>query len=135
MQTLLNVRFAPDGLGPAPTAGGAGGVVRTASNGPAAAPAHHADGEAKPQIKFNAGSLGGGHGAQWKRKTNLTGTGATHVKTFHCRLAEESVEYLDRQVNEWLDAHPEYEVKFVTTQVGDWTGKLKEPQLIVQVWV
>lgn len=127
MERLLCVRCAPDGLGPAaPGSGGGGGGVR--------APLH-ADGEAKPQIKFSTGSLGGGHEAKWKRKTNLTGTGATHVKTFHCRLAEESVEYLDRQVNEWLDAHPEYEVKFVTSTVGDWTGKLKEPQLIVQVWV
>jgi len=129
MERLLIVRCAPDGFGPAaPGAGGGGGGIGGAR-------ALHAE-ETKPQIKFSTGSLGGGsHEAKWKRKTNVTGSGATHVRTFHCRLAEESVEYLDRQINEWLDAHPEYEVKFVTSTVGDWTGKLKEPQLIVQVWV
>jgi len=26
-------------------------------------------------------------------------------------------------------------VKFVTSAIGEWTGKLKEPNLIVMVWV
>jgi len=45
------------------------------------------------------------------------------------------LKYLDEQINEWLDGHPEYEVKTVTTSIGLWTGKLKEPNLIVNVWV
>jgi hypothetical protein len=75
------------------------------------------------------------HEDKWSRTPNATGTGAIHVRTFHSRLSTESVEYLDVQINEWLDAHPQYEVKFVTTAIGDWQGKLKEPNLIVQVWV
>jgi len=77
----------------------------------------------------------GHHQEVWKRSTNLTGTGATHVRSFHCRMASEALEYLDKQINEWLDQHPDYEVKFVTTNVGEWSGKLKEPNLVVQVWV
>ena len=42
---------------------------------------------------------------------------------------------MDQSVNEWLDAHPQYEVKFVSSTVGTVTGKLKEPHLICQVWV
>lgn len=123
MDKQLCVRFAPDGFAP-----GGGGLPRAQSGTP--------DGEVKPQIRFSGGSLGGAAlETKWKRKPNVTGSGATHVRSFHCRLAEESMENLDRQINEWLDAHPEYEVKFVSTAVGDWTGKLKEPQLIVQVWV
>ncbi len=75
------------------------------------------------------------HEDQWTRSPNATGTGAIHVKSFHCRLTGDSLEFLDRQINEWLDDHPEYEVKMVTSSMGTWSGKLKEPNLIVNVWV
>ena len=73
--------------------------------------------------------------SQWRRKTNKTGTGAAHVKTFHSKLTNEALIYMDQTVNEWLDANPEFEVKFVATCVGELSGKLKEPHLICQVWV
>lgn len=75
------------------------------------------------------------HEDSWNRSPNSTGTGAIHVKSFHCRLTGDSLEFLDRQINEWLDAHPQYEVKMVTSAMGTWSGKLKEPNLIVNVWV
>ncbi|MFO0875112.1 MAG: hypothetical protein U0575_14225 [Phycisphaerales bacterium] len=43
--------------------------------------------------------------------------------------------FLDQTLNEWLDAHPQYEVKFVSSSIGDFTSKLREPHLMVQVWV
>ncbi|MBX3323409.1 MAG: hypothetical protein KF757_10495 [Phycisphaeraceae bacterium] len=79
--------------------------------------------------------LGSRHSENWNRTPNTTGTGAIHVKSFHSKLTGDSLSFLDAQINEWLDAHPEYEVKMVTTSVGEWTGKLKEPNLIVNVWV
>lgn len=88
-----------------------------------------------PKIKAFEQRGGGRHEDNWSRTPNVTGTGAIHVKSFHCKLTGESLEFLDKQVNEWLDAHPQYEVKFVTTSVGEWMGKVKEPNLIVQVWV
>ncbi|MDF1809751.1 MAG: hypothetical protein P1U42_08655 [Phycisphaerales bacterium] len=75
------------------------------------------------------------HEDTWERTPNVTGTGAIHVKSFHCKLTGDSLEFIDQQINEWLDAHPQYEVKTVTTSIGTWTGKLKEPNLIVNVWV
>lgn len=84
---------------------------------------------------FDQKLVSGRHEDTWERSPNVTGTGAIHVKSFHCKLSEESLHYLDTQVNEWLDAHPQYEVKFVTTAVGDWISKTREPNLIVQVWV
>jgi len=75
------------------------------------------------------------HEDSWQRTPNSNGTGAIHVKSFHCKLTGDSLEFLDRQINEWLDAHPQYEVKFVTSSIGTWTGKLKEPNMIVNVWV
>lgn len=80
--------------------------------------------------------MGAGHHQEaWKRPTNVTGTGATHVRSFHCRMATEGLEFLDKQINEWLDAHPDYEVKNISIAVGEWSGKVKEANLIVQVWV
>ncbi len=75
------------------------------------------------------------HEDKWSRTPNTTGQGAIHVRTFHSKLTADALTYLDRCVNEWLDAHPQYEVKFVTSTVGTLTGKLKEPHLICQVWV
>lgn len=76
------------------------------------------------------------HEDSWKRSPNVTGTGAIHCKSFHCKLSDDALGFLDQQVNEWLDAHPQYEVKFVTTSVGDFSGKLgKEQHLMMQLWV
>lgn len=103
--------------------------------GPVARPPGTTDAGA-PKIRALEQRLSGGrHEDSWARTPNVTGTGAIHVKSFHCKLTGDALENLDRQVNEWLDAHPQYEVKFVTTSVGEWTGKMKEPNLIVQVWV
>lgn len=88
------------------------------------------------KIKTFEQRLGAGrHEDKWARTPNSTGTGAIHVKSFHCRMTGDSLEFLDQQINEWLDAHPQYEVKMVTSSVGTWSGKLKEPNLIVNVWV
>lgn len=75
------------------------------------------------------------HEDSWARSPNTTGSGAIHVKTFHCKLTDDALTYLDQGINEWLDAHPQYEVKFVSCSIGTMTGKLKEPALICQVWV
>ena len=75
------------------------------------------------------------HEESWARTPNTTGQGAIHVKTFHCKLTDEALVYMDQLINEWLDAHPQYEVKFCISTIGTFTGKLKEPALICQVWV
>ncbi|MEO0482405.1 MAG: hypothetical protein AAF138_02165 [Planctomycetota bacterium] len=93
-------------------------------------------GDSTPMIRSFDQSLGGArHEDSWTRTPNTTGAGAIHVKSFHCKMSSEALSYLDQQVNEWLDAHPQYEVKFVSTGQGEWIGKTKETHLIVQVWV
>jgi hypothetical protein len=143
--------FQPGSLTPpaAPTQPRPAGIPAPSPNVPISSPprppppvAPDAAGESAPteatnKIRAFDQKLAGGarHEDNWNRSPNVTGTGAIHVKSFHAKLTGESLEFLDRQINEWLDAHPQYEVKFVSTTVGDWTGKLKEPNLIVQVWV
>ena len=72
---------------------------------------------------------------EWSRDPNTTGSDAKHVRTFHSKLTNDALEYLDKQINEWLDEHPNYEVKLISTTIGTFTGKTKEPHLICQVWV
>jgi len=79
-----------------------------------------------------ASSTSGHH--EFKRPTHANNSGAVRMRTFHCRLSEQGVETLDQNINAWLDQHPDFEVKFSTSTVGQWDGKLKEPTLIVNVW-
>jgi hypothetical protein len=72
---------------------------------------------------------------QWNRTPNTTGHGATHVKSFVAKLRMDAIENMDRQVNDWLDQHPQYEVKFVTSSVGVLSGKISEPALFLTVWI
>ncbi|MBI1189486.1 MAG: hypothetical protein GC200_02220 [Tepidisphaera sp.] len=90
-----------------------------------------------PKIQAFTQALGTKKGEEaWKRSPACSGSGATHMKTFHCKLSDDALGFLDQQVNEWLDAHPNVEVKLVTTNVGEWSGKLgKENHLVMQVWV
>jgi len=76
------------------------------------------------------------HIDKWDRTPNVTGTGAIHCKMCHAKLREDALDYLEEQINEWLDKHPEYEVKQVTSSIGEL--KLKstaEPAIFITVWV
>ena len=71
---------------------------------------------------------------EWKRKTTVNGQGASRMKSFHGKYSDQGLQYLDDAVNEWLDAHPDVEVKFVTSTVGVFEGKIREPALVLNVW-
>ena len=70
----------------------------------------------------------------WKRQPVRTGTGACRVRTFHGKLSDQGLEYIDEAINVWLDDHPEIDIKFVTTNVGMFDGKFKDIALVVNVW-
>jgi hypothetical protein len=128
-------QLSPDGLG-TPQSGSLSPSIRPMGGGslgvqPPAEPP-------PPKIQSFEQKLGirKSGGETWKRTPTATGHGASHVKTFHSKLSEDAFGFLDTQVNEWLDAHPTYEVKLVTTSIGEFQGKVgKEPHLIMQVWV
>jgi hypothetical protein len=92
---------------------------------------------AAPKIKMQVLGMSSGlstHKTQFKRHTFAGGQGACRVRTFHGRLSDEGMAYMDDKVNEWLDEHPDIEVKFVNTAIGLYDGKIKEPALIMNVW-
>jgi len=71
----------------------------------------------------------------WTRTPNANGTGATHCKTFVSKLRLEAIAHMDNHVNEWLEQHPEVEVKFTTSSIGKLVGKVSEDALFLTVWV
>ncbi len=62
------------------------------------------------------------------------GEGATRCRTFHAKLNDGAVAFMNRQINEWADAHPEIVIKFASTTMGVWEGKKSDPTLIVTVF-
>src|SRR3954464_5590019 len=70
----------------------------------------------------------------WKRKCTINGTGACRVKSFHSKYSDQGVEHMDDMINEWLDAPPEIEIKFVTSTVSTFEGKIREPALVLNCW-
>jgi hypothetical protein len=71
---------------------------------------------------------------EWKRKVQTTGTGATRVKSFHGKYSDQGLEHMDDVINDWLDGHPDVEVKFVTSTVSVFEGKIREPALVLNLW-
>lgn len=74
-------------------------------------------------------------GHAWQRQPNVSGCGATHMKTFLAKLRPEAIDHMDEQINQWLDEHPTYEVKFVSSAIGILQGKNAEQAIFVTVWV
>ncbi len=92
-----------------------------------------ADAPATSKIKaFGVAGMTTAH--TYKRPTHATGQGACRVRSFHGRLSDEGMAYMDDKINEWLDSHPDIEVKIVTTSIGQYEGKIKEPALVLNVW-
>lgn len=59
---------------------------------------------------------------------------ATRCKTFHGKLTDAAIAYLNDQINEWVDAHDEVEIKFSQMTVGVVEGKHSEPHLIITIF-
>ncbi len=96
------------------------------------APSHAEEFAKKIKQLGDAGTARKHH--DWKRKVTSNGTGAIRVKSFHGKYSDSGLQYLDDAINEWLDAHPDVEVKFVTPTVGVFEGKIREPALVLNVW-
>lgn len=96
---------------------------------------------AAPQSKsiksFGGGSVTLGQAvadAGLRRPTQKNVPYATRCRTFHCKLNETAIAYLDRMVNEWVDAHEEIEIKFATSTIGLFEGKHADPNLILTMF-
>ena len=59
--------------------------------------------------------------------------GATRCRTFHAKLNDNAVAFMNTQVNEWMDKN-EAVIKFATSTIGVFEGKHPEPNLILTVF-
>ncbi|MEM9252162.1 MAG: hypothetical protein AAGB29_07405 [Planctomycetota bacterium] len=112
-----------------------GGEAEMGAGGSAADPYSAAPPGAAKSSKIRMLTERKPHDEHWDRTPNLTHQGAIHVKTFVTKLRLDAIEHMDEQVNNWLDAHPEYEVKFVSQSIGKLVGKNTEDALFMSVWV
>ena len=124
-------------VAPAPArlpAMGATGAAGAAAPAAAAAQAQATGLSTPSKIKFYAG--GDKHTyTKFKRQTHVAGTGACRVRSFHGRLSDDGLAYTDDKINEWLDNHPEVEIKHVNCLIGPLEGKVTGEQgLVVVIW-
>jgi hypothetical protein len=84
-------------------------------------------------VKTFGVNVGPGAQVEFKRPLNTDGSGATRCRLFHSKIAVASLEFMEHQINEWLDAE-KVEVKHVVQTIGTMEGKRPEPNLLVMVW-
>jgi len=72
--------------------------------------------------------------ADYKRPLQPGGPGATRCRTFHCRISEGAVNFMNDQISEWIDGSNDVTIKFATAVIGMFEGKHTEPNLIVTVF-
>ena len=82
---------------------------------------------------FGAAAMGGTREREFQRPLNVDGAGATRCRLFHSKIAVASLEYMESQINEWIDGE-KIEVKQVGHIIGTMEGKRPEPNLLVMIW-
>jgi hypothetical protein len=85
---------------------------------------------------FAKGSTLGGKHTDDKLKRPLGGPrdAATRIRTWHAKLTDAGLANMDELINEWLDSHPDIFIKTVTSSIGIFESKTKEPHLFVCVF-
>lgn len=94
------------------------------------------EGTKRGQIKAFGSGAGGPEVSGktgFERTPTTTGKGAIRCRVFHSKIAEAPLQYMQGQINKWLDGE-EVEVKHVGHLVGNFEGKTTEPNMIVMVW-
>lgn len=72
--------------------------------------------------------------SEYKRPLLGPNEGATRCRTFHAKLNDGAVGFMNRQICEWADSNPDIVIKFASTTMGVWEGKKSDPTLIVTVF-
>jgi hypothetical protein len=96
--------------------------------------------EAKPRITaFGDDSVFGqliDHDeSKYKRPLANTGRGAIRCRTFHTKLTDAAISYMDSVINEWAEKNPQIEIKHASSTIGMFEGKQRqEPHLIITIF-
>lgn len=80
------------------------------------------------------GMAGGWDDTRYSRALDPRSFGACRCRTFHSKLSEAAIEFMNNQINEWIDSNQNIVVKFATSTIGPFEGKHTEPNLILTVF-
>lgn len=73
--------------------------------------------------------------SKFKRPLNPPGRGAVRCRTFHTKLTDAAISYMDSVINDWTEKNPQIDIKFAASTIGMFEGKQRqEPHLIVTVF-
>ncbi len=80
------------------------------------------------------GSIGGWDDTRFNRQLDPRAVFSTRCRTFHSKLSEAALEFMNNQINEWIDKHDDLSIKFATSTIGTFEGKHSEPNLILTLF-
>ena len=72
--------------------------------------------------------------SRYTRPLNPAGEAATRCRTFHAKLNDSAVAFMNDQLNTWADSNPGINIKFATSTIGVFEGKHRDPNLIITVF-
>lgn len=84
-----------------------------------------------------AATLGAAHGwddSKYNRTVDPKAPTAIRCRSFHSKLTDSALQFMDDQINGWLDTNDHIYVKFATSTIGLFEGKHAEPNLIVTMF-
>ena len=85
----------------------------------------------------SAATLGMSHGwddSKYKRPLDGRAISATRCRSFHSKLTDSALEYMNDLINEWLDKNDAITVKFSNSTIGVFEGKHSEAHIIVTLF-
>lgn len=74
------------------------------------------------------------HDEKLKRPLSGATDAPTRCRTFHSKLNDASIAYMNDQINEWVDSDVRIFIKTVSTAVGLFEGKHPEPHLFITMF-
>ena len=80
------------------------------------------------------GRAGAWDDKKFKRPLDTRAISATRCRTFHAKLSEAALEFMNNQINEWIDSNESINVKFATSTIGTFEGKHAEPNVILTLF-
>lgn len=80
------------------------------------------------------GVAGGWDDTRFGRQLDTRAIAATRCRTFHSKLSEGALSFMNSQINDWIDGNPNITIKFATSTIGIFEGKHAEPNLILTLF-
>jgi len=71
---------------------------------------------------------------KWNRPLDPRAITSSRCRTFHSKLTDSALEYMNEQINAWLDKNDTIAIKFATSNIGIFEGKHAEAHVIITMF-